>query len=203
MTRKTQAERSDLTSARLTEAARRLFGLDGYAATTIDAVAAAAGVTKGAAYHHFQDKVGLLRAAFIEEQKRACAAVMEAAAAEPDSLSALGRGASVFLEHCMNRIFRQIVMLDGPAFLGWDSVRAIEGEYVLRVLTDGMRAAAADGLIAAEHLDVRSRMIFGGLCEAGMLLGRSTDPAAMLPVVSAEASRLLRALAGSPPGGEP
>jgi AcrR family transcriptional regulator len=198
MTRRTQAERSDLTSAKLTEAARRLFGLDGYAATSIDAVAAAAGVTKGAAYHHFHDKAGLLRAAFVEEQRLVCTAVTQAAAAEPDSLSALRSGGAAFLERCTNRIFRQIVLLDGPAFLGWDTVRAIEGGYVLRVLTDGMRAAAADGLISAEHLDIRSQMIFGGLCEAGMLLARSADPAATLPVVTAEAERLLRAVAGQP-----
>jgi AcrR family transcriptional regulator len=197
MAPRTQAERSGLTSARLTAAARRLFGLDGYAATSIDAIAAAAGVTKGAAYHHFHDKAGLLRAAFVEEQRLVCDAVTQAAAAEPDSLAALRSGAAAFLERCTNRTFRQIVLLDGPAFLGWDTVRAIEGDYVLRVLTGGIRAAAADGLISAEHLDIRSQIIFGGLCEAGMLLARSADPAATLPVVTAEAQRMLRALAGS------
>src|ERR1700684_979169 len=100
MAPRTQAERSGLTSARLTAAARRLFGLDGYAATSIDAIAAAAGVTKGAAYHHFHDKAGRRRAAFVEEQRLVCGAVTQPAAAEPDSLSALHRGAAAFLERC-------------------------------------------------------------------------------------------------------
>jgi hypothetical protein len=50
MTRRTQTERSDATIAQLIAAAQRLFGQDGYAATSIDAVTAAAGVTKGAAW---------------------------------------------------------------------------------------------------------------------------------------------------------
>jgi AcrR family transcriptional regulator len=198
MAPRTQAERSGLTSAKLTGAARRLFGLDGYAATSIDAIAAAAGVTKGAAYHHFHDKAGLLRAAFVEEQRLVCAAVTQAAITAPDTLSGLSSGAAAFLERCTNRTFRQIVLLDGPAFLGWDTVREIEGDYVLSVLTGGMRAAAADGLISPEHIDIRSQIIFGGLCEAGMLLARSADPAATLPIVTAEAERLLRTLAGQP-----
>jgi AcrR family transcriptional regulator len=199
MVPRTQAERSGLTSAALVAAARHLFGRNGYAATSIDAIAAAAGVTKGAAYHHFQDKAGLLRAAFVEEQRLVCDAVLQAAVAAPDSLSALRAGAAAFLERCTNRNFRQIVLLDGPAFLGWDTVRAIEGDYVLSVLSGGMSAAAADGLISGEHLEIRSQIIFGGLCEAGMLLARSADPAATLPVVTAEAERLLLSLVAGQP----
>src|SRR5580658_1849434 len=103
MAPRTQAERSGLTSAKLTGAARRLFGLDGYAATSIDAIAAAAGVTKGAAYHHFHDKAGLLRAAFVEEQRWFWAAVTQPAITAPDTRSGPSRGAAAFLERCTNR----------------------------------------------------------------------------------------------------
>ena len=194
MTRRTQAERSDATSSRLVSAARELFGRDGYAATSIEAIAAAAGMTKGAAYYHFGNKATLFRLVFIHEQQRISATLERAAAGEPDSWSALLRGCRTFLDHCLNPAFRRIVLLDGPAVLGWEEVREIEYAHTLRVLTEGIRAAAADGSVVDGDLTARSQLIFGALCEAGMLLARSDDPVTALPVVSAEAEHLLSSL---------
>jgi AcrR family transcriptional regulator len=194
MARRTQAERSDATSSKLVSAAQELFGRDGYAATSIEAVAAAAGVTKGAAYHHFSSKATLFRMVFVYEQEQISAVLEGAAAEEPDSWSALLRGCRTFLEHCLNPAFRQIVLLDGPAVLGWEAVREIEYEHTLRVLAEGLRAAAAEGTIIDGDLTARSHLIFGALCEAGMLLARSDDRARALPLVTAEAEHLLRAL---------
>jgi AcrR family transcriptional regulator len=198
MARRTQAERSDATSSKLVSAAQELFGRDGYAATSIEAVAAAAGVTKGAAYHHFRNKATLFRMVFTCEQQQISAALERAAAQEPDSWSALLRGCRTFLEHCLSPTFRQIVLLDGPAVLGWEAVREIEYAHTLRVLTEGMRAAAADGNVIDGDLAARSQLIFGALCEAGMLLARSDDRAGALPIVAAEAEHLLGSLARKP-----
>jgi AcrR family transcriptional regulator len=198
MPRRTQAERSDATSSELISAAQSLFGRDGYAATSIEAVAAAAGVTKGAVYHHFRNKATLFRTVFTTEQRQISATLERAAAEEPDSWSALLRGCRTFLEHCLDPAFRQIVLLDGPAVLGWETVREIEYAHTLRVLTEGMRAAAADGTVIDGDLTARSHLIFGALCEAGMLLARSDDRARALPIVTAEAERLLSSLARKP-----
>ncbi|MEV0112517.1 TetR/AcrR family transcriptional regulator [Streptomyces sp. NPDC050844] len=192
--RRTQAERSDATTAQLITAAQRLFGRDGYATTSIVAVAAEAGVTKGAAYHHFRGKAALFHSVFVREQEEIAAELERAAAEEPDAWSALRRGCRRFLEHCLDPGFRRIVLLDAPAVLGWETVREIEYAHTLRVLTDGMRAAAAAGHFGDGDLDVRCQMMFGALCEAGMLLARSPDPASALTSVTAEAERLLSAL---------
>ncbi|WP_185792402.1 TetR/AcrR family transcriptional regulator [Actinoallomurus bryophytorum] len=198
MARRTQAERSDATSSKLVSAARDLFGRDGYAATSIETVAAAAGVTKGAAYHHFGNKAALFRRVFIHEQRQISAALERAAGEEPDSWSALVRGCRTFLGHCLDPAFRRIVLLDGPSVLGWEAVREIEYAHTLRVLTEGIRAAAVDGNVIDGDLTARSQLIFGALCEAGMLLARSDDPARALPVVAAEAELLLSSLARTP-----
>jgi len=189
--RRTQAERSDATTSALVAAGRELFGREGYAATSIEAVAAAAGVTKGAAYHHFHTKATLFRAVFAEEQRRVAGTLERAAAREPDSWSALLRGCRTFLEHCLDPAFRRIALRDGPAVLGWEEVRAIQYEHTLRVLTEGMRAAAADGTLTDGDLSARSHLAFGALCEAGMLLARSDDPAGALPAIATEAEHLL------------
>ncbi|GIH93962.1 TetR/AcrR family transcriptional regulator [Planobispora siamensis] len=192
--RRTQAERSSATSSRLLATAEEMFGRDGYAATSLAAVAAAAGMTKGAAYHHFPGKAGLFREVFVRRLRWAAAALERVAVHAPDPWSALREGCRTFLECCTDPGFRQIVLLDGPAVLGWDAVREIEYEHLLRVLRDGMRAAAAEGWIAGGDLDVRSQLVFGALCEAGMMLARSPDPEGVFPAVAGEAERLLGAL---------
>ncbi|WP_165969749.1 TetR/AcrR family transcriptional regulator [Nonomuraea terrae] len=259
MIRRTQAERSDETTARLVRAARDLFGADGYAATSIDAVAAAAGMTKGAAYHHFAGKAELFRAAFTAELADVATRLELAAAEERDPWAALSRGTRAFLEHCLDRRFRRIVLLDAPSILGWETVREIEHAHTLRVLLTALRQAATPPTEAAssghpptdgkpngqplteakpdgrtlpssteqkpggrlpteqkpggrlpdqgepderlpvegdvdERLPARAQLLFGALCEAGMLLARSADPAADLPRLAAEADRFLTAL---------
>jgi AcrR family transcriptional regulator len=92
--RRTQAERSDVTTSKLVAAAQELFGQDGYATTSIEAVAAAAGLTKGAAYHHFRNKAALFRSVFVEEQRQISTVLERVAAQESDSWSALLRGST-------------------------------------------------------------------------------------------------------------
>jgi AcrR family transcriptional regulator len=188
---RTQAERSGMTTSQLTAAARTLFGRDGYAATSIDAVAAAAGMTKGAAYHHFQGKVALFRAVFEAEQQRMAEELEHVAGQEADLMSAVHRGCGRVLEECLDPAFRQIVLLDAPAVLGWETVRAIEYQHTLRVLAGGIALAATARLLTDGDPTVRAHLIFGAVCEAGMLLARSDDPSATLPVVTAEISLLL------------
>jgi AcrR family transcriptional regulator len=191
MPRRSQAERSDETTAALLRAAQRLFAEQGYARTSLDEVASAAGVTKGAAYHHFHGKPDLLRAVFVAEQQQTVEILERVAAEARDPVAALRSGFRVFLERCLEPGFRRIVLLDGPAVLGWEAVRQIESEYVLRILTAGMHLAAGEEAGIGGDVEVRSRMAFGALCEAGMLLARSPDPAARLPAVIAETERLL------------
>ncbi|MFB4277449.1 MULTISPECIES: TetR/AcrR family transcriptional regulator [unclassified Nonomuraea] len=194
MIRRTQAERSDETTGRLVLAARELFGTHGYAPTSIDAVAAAAGVTKGAAYHHFGGKAELFLATFVAELEAVDARLLRVAAEESDPWAALRRGCRTFLEHCLDPRFRRIVLLDASSVLGWERVREIEHDHMLRVLLDGLRVAVAAGQAPDGDLAARAQLVFGALCEGGMLLARSEDPAADLPRIAAEADRFLAAL---------
>jgi AcrR family transcriptional regulator len=193
---RTQAARTEATTGQLLAAARELFGRDGYAATSIDAVAATAGVTKGAAYHHFATKRALFREVFVDEQDRVTTELERTTAQEPDLRSALRRGCRTFLEICLDPTFRQIALLDGPSVLGWQEVRAIQSGRALRVLAEGMRVAAA--LAGEPDVDVtaRSHLAFGALCEAGLLLARADSPDAALGPLLAEAERMVDALAG-------
>ena len=64
MARKTKDD-AQLTCAALLDAAERVFFDNGVANTTLNDIAAAAGLTRGAIYWHFEDKADLLKAMFV------------------------------------------------------------------------------------------------------------------------------------------
>jgi AcrR family transcriptional regulator len=190
--RRTQAERTQATTGELIETARRLFGRDGYAATSIDEVARASGMTKGAVYHHFSGKADVFRAVFVRQEERLAERIALAAADGADPMDRVRRGARAFLRACTEPEVRRIILLDGPAVLGWDEVRRIEYEHTLKLLHHAM--SAASGGQPPDAVRVRAHLLFGALCEGGMLIARAADPAATLATVLAQADRLLDAL---------
>jgi AcrR family transcriptional regulator len=192
--RRTQAERTRMTTGELIETALRLFGRDGYAATSIDDIARESGMTKGAVYHHFAGKADVFRAVFVRQEERLAELIAAASAGTDDPREAVRLGALAFLRACAGPEVRRIVLLDGPAVLGWDGVREIEYEHTLKLLRTGLEVAADQGGIAPGDVTVRAHLIFGALCEGGMLIARAADPAATLAAVLTQAERLLDAL---------
>ena len=118
-----QAERSGATRRRILDAGRDLFAQRGWAATTIDEVVRAAGVTKGALYHHFRDKTDVLRAVYEEQEQRSIDGLLAIGAQHDDPLDALRAGCRGFLTACLDPTFRRIALVEAPAGLGWEEWR--------------------------------------------------------------------------------
>src|SRR6266545_6317126 len=108
------------TQAAILRASRRLFGERGFAATTIDDVASAARVAKGAIYHHFATKEALFEAVFDQVSEELLAQVDRVARSEKDALAAMAKGTQAYFAACAKGTTGQIVLHDGPAVLGWE-----------------------------------------------------------------------------------
>ena len=87
----TQADRRAATQAAILKAARKLFGEDGFQQTTMDDIAAAARVAKGAVYHHFKTKEAVFEAVFDEVSHDLVAEIDKVSRAEKDVLAGDGR----------------------------------------------------------------------------------------------------------------
>ncbi|GAB3766194.1 TetR/AcrR family transcriptional regulator [Microlunatus parietis] len=123
-----------------------MFADLGFSQVGTDAIVAAAGVSRGALYHQFGDKVELF-AAVVEEVERDIAAELMRAAAATDSASAMLDAAMVrWLESCDDPAARRIVLLDGPSVLGWERWREICKRHVLGLI----RAALEQGMSTGE-----------------------------------------------------
>lgn len=141
--RKTQAERRADTQRRLIAAARRLFADKGYAATGTPEIVAAAGVTRGALYHHYADKTALFAAVVAQEHALLAMAVNAASAGadEPGPVKALIAGGDAFLDAMQDPGRRRILLVDAPAVLGRAALDAIDAQHGLRTLIEGVTAA--------------------------------------------------------------
>ncbi len=102
----------EVTRAKLLDAARTLFGTQGYNDTSLDDIVATAGVTKGALYHHFSGKEDLFRALF-EQIKREVSETVGATFLGPDPWEALLDGCQAMVDAHLDPAVRQIVLLDG------------------------------------------------------------------------------------------
>ena len=148
--RRTQAERTAATTGALLRTARELFAADGYAGTSLQAIADAAGVTKGALYHHFAGKEELFAAVYDREQ--------DALVAEAEGAPDLEEACVAYLRAARDPATRRITLVDAPLALSVTSLRSTPMVTLLE-----RRLAAYDG-------DVRAlaQLLHGALREAAL-----------------------------------
>ncbi len=165
-----QAARSASTRAALVAVARPLFGERGYASVGTEEIVQAAGVTRGALYHHFADKRDLFLAVVenveVEIIDRISARL---AAADPsDPLGALADGAEVLIDAILEPEIRQITALDAPSVLGWDTWREISERYGLALIDAALAAAIAQGALPEQPVRPLAHLLLGALNESAM-----------------------------------
>ncbi|KJV10957.1 hypothetical protein VZ95_01575 [Elstera litoralis] len=169
----------------MVSAARALFAAQGYSATGTPEIVTAAGVTRGALYHHFADKIDLFRAV-IEAEQRALVTAIEAATATPaDPIAALIDGGAAYLAAMGDAGRRRLLLVEAPSVLGQaetvtlDLARASLAEGVEAALTSGAlppvpaavltdlldalfdRAAAAEADVQGNYLAVITALLRG------------------------------------------
>ncbi|MGW4521826.1 TetR/AcrR family transcriptional regulator [Amycolatopsis sp. NPDC004378] len=185
--RRTQQDRSAGTKAALVAAARELFAARGYQAVPADEITRAAGVTRGALYHHYSDKQGLFRAV-VEELERELTEEVEAAfSGAADPLTGMLRGLGVFLDACLREEVRRISLDEAPAVLGWDVWREIEEEHGLGLLVTVLERARTDGLIVEMPVRALAQLVLSAVMEAARMIAAADDPA----VTRAEVQQVL------------
>jgi len=194
--KRTQAERTEATRTALISAARPLFAQRGFAGVGTEEIARAAGVTRGALYHHFEGKRELFEAAYeqieIELAERIASGALRANANSP--LAAMKAGAEMFLLASTEPETQRIVLLDGPSVLGWDRWREIATEHGLGLIEATLQAAVEVGEIDPQPVRPLAHVLMGALDEAAMLVARADDAERMRAEVGGTLAALLDGL---------
>ncbi len=173
--RTTRVSRGEATKAALISAARELFVSKGYFATGTEEIVGKADVgTRGALYHHFADKEDLFRAVFDQVQADLAAATV--VNERDDALELLTAALQQFLDASAdNSDVQQILLIDGPAVLGWDQWRSLEAQYGLGVITAMLDAAVTQKVIPRQPTAPLAHMLLAAVDEAALYIANASD----------------------------
>jgi AcrR family transcriptional regulator len=186
--RRTQAERSEATQAALIVTARRLFAERGYAGVGTEELVRAAGVTRGALYHHFDGKADLFGAVFEQIEQELAERLAAEALSKKDPWEGLLAALEMFLDLCVEPEVQRIALLDAPSVLGWDAWREVEARHGLGLIRLALQNLIDEGAIQAQPVEPLAHAILGALIEAGLYVARA-DP---LVTARAEMGTVLR-----------
>ncbi|HRI99955.1 MAG TPA: TetR family transcriptional regulator [Hyphomonas sp.] len=174
MVKRTQEQAAETKEAVL-RAARKHFAEDGYSATSLNAIAATAGVSKGALFHHFDSKEDLFltiwRDLQLEMDVEARAAAL-AARDRNDPFAAFLAGSRVYLDWASRTEYQRIVLVDGPSVLGPARWHELEFDLGKRTLVPGTEFMSSKGLIPKELTVPAALMLQASLNAAAYALSQ-------------------------------
>jgi len=192
----------DATRLALVGAARELFGERGYAATSIEEVAARAGVTKGAVYHHFGGKANLFQEVY-EEVMREVSDQVVSVFLEPDHWTALAAGCQLMIDAQIDPAVRRIALHDARSVLSYDVLHMIESRYGAVGIRGALRKAMHGGVIERQPLRPLALLLSGALSAACFYVADAEDPAQAREEVGRLMVRILEGLKARPEGRVP
>jgi AcrR family transcriptional regulator len=197
--RRSQTERSAATRAALVRAARPLFAQHGFSSVGTETIVAAAGVTRGALYHQFGGKTKLFEAVYeaIEEELAGELGALITARGVSDPIHVMMLGANAWLDACGEQEVQQIVLLDGPAVLGWARWREIGMRYALGLIESLLSHAMDVGRIPPQPVRALAHVLVGALDEAGLYIARAEDQPAASEEMRTVIATLVTGLGGS------
>lgn len=165
---------------KLIAAARKAFAEQGYAAASMDTLTAEAGLTRGALYHNFGDKKGLLAAVVDQIDSEMADYAKSVGAKAGDAWSALLAEGAAYIEKALDPEVQRIVLLDGPAVLG-DPSQWPSQNRCLQSTRNTIEKLIENGTVKAVDPEAAAMLLNGAALNAALWLASSKEPQAMLP----------------------
>lgn len=183
--RRPNAVRTRETRSTLIAAARKHFAERGYAGAATPEIVAAAGLTRGALYHHYTDKEALFRAVVEAEAAEVARQIAAASIGQPNAIDALLQGSLAFLEAMAVSGRTRLLLLDGPAVLGREAMDRIDAAHAAGSLRDGLEAAIAQGLIKPLPVDALTAQLSALFDRAALAIAQGDTREDHLAVIAA------------------
>lgn len=161
--------------ATLIAAARTLFIEKGYAETATPEIVAAAGVTRGALYHHFEDKKALFVAVVSEEARAVSEEIEAATVASLTAWDGLMEGTRAHFDALAVPGRIRLLLLDGPSVLGIDTMQQLNQETSEASLKAGLREFFAARGKPANRLDAYTDLLGAAFDRAVLAIASGGD----------------------------
>lgn len=173
--RKPREEMIAETRAKLIAAGRQAFGTVGYAAASMDDFTAGAGLTRGALYHHFGDKKGLLQAVIQQIDAEMTLRLNRISAAAPNRWQGFVAECVAYIEMALEPEIQRIMFRDGPAVLG-DVSQWPTSNGCIAALSRSIEQLKVDGVMGDIDTEAAARLINGASSHAALWIAKSDDP---------------------------
>ena len=177
---KRRVETMEENRAKLIAAARRAFAEKGYSGASMDELTAEVGLTRGALYHNFGDKRGLLAAVVHQIDAEMAAQAQQIGAQAGDDWDGLLAEGAAYIEMALNPEVQRIVLLDGPAVLG-DPSQWPSQDSCLHATKETMERLIAQGILKSVDAEAAARLVNGAALNAALWIAASKDPKDVLP----------------------
>lgn len=191
MARRSKADMEQTRQA-LLSSARKSFTDHGYAATAMDELCTAAGLTRGALYHHFGDKQGLLKAVVAEMDVEMDQRLQQSFATANNTWTGLQQRCQLYLEMAQEAEIKRIILQDARAVLGQRS--GTESQQCLTSLQSILQELMQAGTIHHTDSEALALLIHGSLTEASFWIADAQDSQQRLNHAVAAVQLLLNGL---------
>jgi AcrR family transcriptional regulator len=186
-----RVEQAIETRAALIKVARRLFAEKGYHAAGTHEVVAIANITRGALYHHFKRKEDLFLAVFQEVRREWIRDATASDHGTEDRWQRLREHIKLFIRAARTPDVHRIVMVDGPAVLGWKEWRDIQTADGLTVISEAISDGIAAGTIRPQQPEVLVHLVISLIEEGALLVTHADDQESAIQRVETAIDTLL------------
>jgi AcrR family transcriptional regulator len=194
MVRRTRAEMEE-TRATLLSTARQVFSEHGYVGTSMDDLTARAGLTRGALYHHFGDKQGLLAAVVEQIDGEVDVRLNSITDTASDAWDGFRRRCRAYLEMALEPDIQRIVLRDARAVLGGASLAS--HQHCLGTMQRLVQRLVEEGVMVQAEPRALAALIYGSLAEAAVWIAQGEGGDARLAQSLEALDLLLRGLLAS------
>ena len=190
-----RSQHAEATRRAVLAAARSLFGKKGYVQTSVDEIADAARVTKGAVYHHFAGKEALFRAVLAEVEVEADARAAGAGDPEGPPIDQIVARVNAYLDAALDEEMQRIALIDAPAVLGLEPEGSVDQHPGHVDLRSFIAASTARGQIIDLDPDLLTHLIRGLVWLSGLQIAHASDPDVTRSALGEALDAMLRGLA--------
>lgn len=172
---KRNKEETNETIRKLIEVARHSFTTKGYADSALEDIVQEANLTRGALYHHFGNKKKLFRVVLEAVQKDVAVQVETEAAKSEDPWDQLLFGCRAFVTAAVEPQNKRVLLIDGPAVLGWEVWRRMDEQNSMRLLREQLQSMQEQGYLRAVSIEAMTHSLSGAMNESALWIAQMPD----------------------------
>ena len=174
------AEEADKTRQTMLEAGVQTFAEKGYAGVALEELMETLGVTRGAVYHHFRSKKGFFHAIVEHALRQLSDQILKISRKHGDGWEGIEAGCFAFLKAATEPMCRQIVIVDGPAVLGWPDWKALDDKYLTSSLREGFEMLRKEGKLCSDDPEALAVALSGAMNELALWVAHHPKPKSTL-----------------------